>query len=90
MVLLTTTTSLAFYFGAVLAYAYFSFTGQLGFKWDWKSKVYSLLGLGFTAWIFFGAGLESVLLGFLALLFGIPVFWLSKKGKQSDLPKPSK
>ncbi len=79
MVLLTTTTSLAFYFGAVLAYAYFSFTGQLEFKWDWKSKVYSLLGLGFTAWIFFGAGLESVLLGFLALLFGIPVFWLSKR-----------
>lgn len=80
MVLLTTTTSLAFYFGAVLAYAYFSYTGQLGFKRDWKSRVYSLLGLGFTAWIFFGAGWDSVLLGVLALALGVPVFWWSKRG----------
>lgn len=79
MVLLTTTTSLAFYFGAVLAYAYFSYTGQLGFKRDWKSRVYSLLGLGFTAWIFFGAGWDSVLLGVLALALGVPVFLWSKR-----------
>lgn len=79
MVLLTTTTSLAFYFGAVLAYGYFSFTGRLGFKRDWKAMIYSFLGLGFTAWIFFGAGWDSVILGVLALLFGIPVFWLSKR-----------
>jgi APA family basic amino acid/polyamine antiporter len=80
MVLLTTTTSLAFYFGAVLAYAYFSYTGQLGFKRSRKSMAYSLLGLGFTAWIFFGAGWDSVLLGVLALALGVPVFWWSKKG----------
>lgn len=79
MVLLTTTTSLAFYFGAVMAYGYFSYTRQLGFKRDLSSTVYTLLGLGFTAWIFFGAGAESVLLGVMALLFGIPVFWLSKR-----------
>ncbi|RIW14622.1 amino acid permease [Algoriphagus lacus] len=79
MVLLTTTTSLAFYFGAVLAYGYFSFTRRLGFKRDWKAMVYSFLGLSFTAWIFFGAGWDSVILGVLALLFGIPVFWLSKR-----------
>jgi APA family basic amino acid/polyamine antiporter len=79
MVLLTTTTSLAFYFGAVMAYGYFSYTSQLGFKRDLSSTVYTLLGLGFTAWIFFGAGAESVLLGIMALLFGIPVFWLSKR-----------
>jgi APA family basic amino acid/polyamine antiporter len=83
MVLLTTTTSLAFYFGAVLAYAYFSYTGQLGFKRDWKSMVYSLLGLGFTAWIFFGAGWDSVILGVLALALGVPVFWWSKRGRDA-------
>lgn len=83
MVLLTTTTSLAFYFGAVLAYGYFSFRGQLGFKWTFGSILYTLLGLGFSAWIFFGAGLDAVILGVLALLFGIPVFWLSKRKKKS-------
>jgi APA family basic amino acid/polyamine antiporter len=79
MVLLTTTTSLAFYFGAVMAYGYFSYTRQLGFKRDLPSTVYTGLGLGFTAWIFFGAGADSVLLGVMALLFGIPVYWLSKR-----------
>lgn len=83
MVLLTTTTSLAFYFGAVLAYGYFSFTGQLGFKWTFGSILYTFLGLGFSAWIFFGAGLDAVILGVLALLFGIPVFWLSKRKKKT-------
>jgi basic amino acid/polyamine antiporter, APA family len=83
MVLLTTTTSLAFYFGAVLAYGYFSFTGQLGFKWTFGSILYTFLGLGFSAWIFFGAGLDAVILGVLALLFGIPIFWLSKRKKKS-------
>lgn len=83
MVLLTTTTSLAFYFGAVLAYGYFSFRGQLGFKWTFGSILYTFLGLGFSAWIFFGAGLDAVILGVLALLFGIPVFWLSKRKKKS-------
>ncbi|MDP2042340.1 APC family permease [Algoriphagus sp.] len=83
MVLLTTTTSLAFYFGAVLAYGYFSFRGQLGFKWTFGSILYTFLGLGFSAWIFFGAGLDAVILGVLALLFGIPIFWLSKRKKKS-------
>lgn len=79
MVLLTTTTSLAFYFGAVLAYGYFSFTRQLGFKWTFGSILYTFLGLGFSAWIFLGAGLDALILGVLALLFGIPIFWLSKR-----------
>lgn len=79
MVLLTTTTSLAFYFGAVLAYGYFSYTGRLGFKRDGKALGYSILGLAFTAWIFFGAGWDSVILGVLALLLGVPVYWLSKR-----------
>jgi APA family basic amino acid/polyamine antiporter len=83
MVLLTTTTSLAFYFGAVLAYGYFSFHGLLGFKQTFGSILYTLLGLGFSAWIFFGAGLDAVILGVLALLLGIPVFWLSKRKKKS-------
>jgi len=83
MVLLTTTTSLAFYFGAVLAYGYFSFHGLLGFKQTFGSILYTLLGLGFSAWIFFGAGWDAVILGVLALLLGIPVFRLSKRKKKS-------
>jgi APA family basic amino acid/polyamine antiporter len=79
MVLLTTTTSLAFYFGAVLAYGYFSFQGLLGFKRTFGSFFYTFLGLGFSVWIFFGAGMDSVILGVIALLMGIPVFWLSKR-----------
>ena len=79
MVLLTTTTSLAFYFGAVLAYGYFSYRGLLGFKRTFGSFIYTFLGLGFSVWIFFGAGLDAVILGVIALLMGIPVFWLSKR-----------
>jgi APA family basic amino acid/polyamine antiporter len=55
----------------------------LGFKRDWKSMAYSLLGLGFTAWIFFGAGWDSVLLGVMALALGVPVFWWSKRGRDA-------
>jgi APA family basic amino acid/polyamine antiporter len=81
MVLLTTTTSLAFYFGAVMAYGYFSFHGLMGFQRNFESVLYTFLGLGFTGWIFFGAGWEAVILGVLALLFGIPVFWINKYKK---------
>jgi APA family basic amino acid/polyamine antiporter len=78
MVLLTTTTSLCFYLAAAVVYTYFSFRKMLGFSLTIKSGIISILGLGFSIWIFIGSGAEALMWGGVGLLLGIPVYYWCK------------
>ncbi|WP_296699950.1 amino acid permease [Algoriphagus sp.] len=82
MVLLSTITSLFFYLSAALVYTYFSFHERLGFSWNFKSKIISLLGLGFSVWVFFGSGIEAIIWGLGGMLLGAPVYFYNKKQRK--------
>jgi APA family basic amino acid/polyamine antiporter len=82
MVLLSTITSLFFYLSAALVYAYFSYGEKLGFTWTIKSKIISILGLGFSIWVFFGSGLEAIIWGTVGMVLGVPVYIYNKKQRK--------
>lgn len=79
MILLTTVTSLLFYLSSALVYAYFCFQGRFGFILNWKSILLSLLGLGFSVWLFIGSGIEAIAWGTVGILLGLPLYFWSKK-----------
>ncbi|GAB2484955.1 amino acid permease [Algoriphagus taiwanensis] len=82
MIRLTTVTSLFFYLSAALSFGYFCYRGRFGFVWNIKTILLSLLGLGFSVWLFVGSGWEAILWGLGGIVLGLPVFFWSKKQNQ--------
>ena len=85
MIRLTTVTSLFFYLSASLAFGYFCYLGRFGFSINSKTVVLSLLGLGFSIWLFVGSGLAAILWGMGGIALGVPVFYWSKKQNEKAL-----
>ncbi|MCS5489289.1 APC family permease [Algoriphagus limi] len=79
MIRLTTVTSLFFYLSASLSFGYFCYRGRFGFSLNAKTVFLTLLGLGFSLWLFAGSGLEAILWGMGGIALGLPVYFWSKK-----------
>lgn len=84
MIRLTTVTSLFFYLSASLSFGYFCYTGRFGLGWNPKTLLLSLLGLGFSVWLFVGSGWEAILWGLGGIALGLPVFFWSKRQKAGN------
>lgn len=78
MVLLSTITALWFYLSAAMVYAYFSYHKMYGFSLNFKSILVSILGLGFSIWIFVGSGAEALIWGSIGMLLGVPFYFYYK------------
>lgn len=78
MVLLSTITALWFYLSAAMAFTYFSYRKMLGFSLNIKSILISILGLGFSIWIFVGSGAEALIWGGFGMLIGVPIYFYYK------------
>lgn len=79
MIRLTTVTSLFFYLFAALAFGYFCFKKEFGFRITWKTGLLTGLGLVFSGWLFWGSGLEAIIWGSLGIALGLPVYFWSKR-----------
>ncbi|TFV97503.1 amino acid permease [Algoriphagus kandeliae] len=83
MIRLTTVTSLFFYLSASLAFGYFCYKNRFGLYLNTKTIILTLLGLGFSLWLFAGSGLEAILWGMGGIALGLPVYFWSKKKNEN-------
>jgi len=55
------------------------------------SSVIAVIAFAYSAWTVYGAGAQTVLLGFIMLMLGIPVYvWLRKEQADEEQKEPVK